>query len=686
VLNLFNSQKLSFNKIKFSKGKSLFVIIPIALMVAIIVIAASTATNLINVAHSSIFSPIASQNEIIELNKSDSQNMRQIFENEGASTGYTSTDNSLVYAVDNVEKVSLLQELPIATIKTPDLFDGKTVRITGLAGLAPEYASLYTASSFIYTENVPIPIILNANDFYTVYEDWQGKTEISVDFSQSGPMNGLGTGQNPGAGIESAVSNIAAQNPIKTSAIQYNRNDLLGKTITINFGGLDDISDIKQESTETGYKYVQKTTEEINTESTTRQTAISKYWDYTKISTPISFKFIVVGISEGTDKTKAYIPENFASKLLQEYLTNETLARSGTAIASSEQNATYLGLVFDGVSIQNDSTSTIYANIRNQVSNQVSSQISDVNQQIDTQNQQIANSNAQNSNIYRQFRNQLDSASAELNRPPGGERGAGGGFHVFSLPSMNTISSVSKLSADSVKITYPGQAVTYTIPGLVYSKNRTSNEITGEYTAFDFTKTLPLQSTTMLIKITSVNEREAVVAGLNAKGFRYQDYSQYKQYEKLESSLNTILTLGSIIFMVVTALFILINMAKFVSEGRKEIGIFRAIGATKGDIRLLFMTQSFQYIVLSIIGGVVFGMLAVLASSGLMATQAKSFINSAVGSSVIINSTLTNVDFMGFDLKTILLYSAILIVVTLIVALIPSSQAAKVSPVEAIRN
>jgi putative ABC transport system permease protein len=190
----------------------------------------------------------------------------------------------------------------------------------------------------------------------------------------------------------------------------------------------------------------------------------------------------------------------------------------------------------------------------------------------------------------------------------------------------------------------------------------------------------------MLIKISSVDAREGVVSGLNSKGFRYQDYSQYKQYEKLESSLSTILGIGSIVFMVVTALFILINMAKFVSEGRKEIGIFRAIGATKGDIRLLFMTQSFQYIVLAIIGGIVFGVLGVIATSGIMATQAKTFINTAVGSSVIINTTLSNTDFMGFDFQTILLYALALIVITLIVALIPSSQAARVSPVEAIRN
>ena len=59
-MNIFQALKLAFKKIKFNKGKSLFVIIPIALMVAIIVLASSEAISLINVAHNSIFSPIQS--------------------------------------------------------------------------------------------------------------------------------------------------------------------------------------------------------------------------------------------------------------------------------------------------------------------------------------------------------------------------------------------------------------------------------------------------------------------------------------------------------------------------------------------------------------------------------------------------------------------------------------------------
>jgi ABC-type antimicrobial peptide transport system permease subunit len=666
MINFFQAQRLSLKKIRFNKGKSLFVIVPISLMFGIIVIAASEAKNLIQVAHNSIFSPIQSQNEVVEVNKSSAMNLRQAL-SETSTDGYTSTDNGIVSAISNVEKVSLISELPLENVKTDNIFADKTVYITSLAGLDNEYAQLYTTSNFTYTEGQPIPIILNANDFAEVYEDWQGKTEISVDFTK--------------ATDPSQTSALESQSPVKTKAISYNRADLLGKTITISFGGLDAISDISQESTTTGYKYTQKTAEAIAKEVATRKTALEKYWNYDKISTPLTYTFVIAGISEGTDKTKAYIPSAFATKLLQDYLQNEISARNTTAIPLADQNATYTGLVYDGVNLQTDTTSTIFAGIRNQVTSQVGTQIDSVNSQIDQQNQQIATINNQNQAIYSQIKKNVSSST-------GGEGGRGpGGMTPPNIPRFKSVtSSISKLSTSTIKISYSGAAASYSIPGLVYSKNRTTSEVAGEYVSFDFTKAISLPSKSILIKINSIANRDQVVTDLNAKGYSYQDYSQYKQYDKLESYLYLILNIASIIFMAVTALFILINMAKFVSEGRKEIGIFRAIGATKSDIGLIFILQSLSYILLSLIFGAALGVGAVLGLSQLMVGQAQSFINTAVGSTVILNSGITQANFLNFDYQMVLIYAGCLILITLIVSLIPSSQAARVSPVEAIRN
>ena len=235
MINIIQASKLGFKKIKFAKGKSLFVIIPISLMFGIIVFASSEALNLINVAHNSIFSPIQSQNEIIELSKSASMSPRDLF-SDSSSSSYSSTDNTLISSIDNVEEVSLINELPIDRIQTSDLFDGKTISISSLSGLDSEFAKLYTSESFEYTDNVAIPIILNANDFNYEYVDWGGQTEISVDYTRT-----MGAGD--GGGSDTADT-IIAQSPIKMTALSYDRDELIGKTITITFGGLDDISNI----------------------------------------------------------------------------------------------------------------------------------------------------------------------------------------------------------------------------------------------------------------------------------------------------------------------------------------------------------------------------------------------------------------------------------------------------------
>jgi ABC-type antimicrobial peptide transport system permease subunit len=657
MINIIQASKLTLKKIKFSKGKSLFVIIPIALMFGIIVFADSEALNLINVAHNSIFSPIQSQNEIIELNKTVTG--RDMF-SDSASTNYSLTDNTMISSISNIEQVSLIKELPIDIIKTNDLFTDKTVEISSLAGLDSKYAQLYTSQSFEYTDNADIPIILNANDFNEIFVDWGDKTEISVDYTSTATPEESDT--------------LAAQSPVKSKAISYSRDELIGKKITVTFGGLDTISNVKQESTTTGYKYTQKTETELATEMEARKTSISKYWDYTKVSTPVTYTFIVAGISEGTDKTKAYVPEAFAEKLMKEYLAISVNARNTTAIASTEQNATYTGLVYDGVTLGTDTTSTLFAGLRNQINNQVTGQINTINSQIDSQNAAINSANSTNRANFEAMKNFVP-----------GQGGPGGARPSASFRSIT--STVSKISTSSIKVSYSGMATSYNIPGLVFSKDRTTSEITGEYTGFTTAAVnVPLPSKTILIKINDLTNRDQIITDLNAKGYNYQDYSQYKQFDKLESYMYLILNIGSIIFMVVTALFILINMAKFVSEGKKEIGIFRAIGATKGDIRLIFILQTLAYILISLVMGAILGVVSLFVASSIMVTSAQSFITSAVGTTIVLSQQISQSNFLSLDYRMIFIYSGVLLLVTLIVSLIPSSQAAKVSPVEAIRN
>lgn len=667
MINIFQAQKLGLRKIKFSLGKSLFLIIPIALMVGLIVFASSESESLINVARTSIFSPIESQNEVIEITKSSAISIG-LNSLSSSDVGFTEADVTTINSIDHVEKASLIEELPINQIKTSDVLEGKTINIANLYGLDEEYAGIYTNKSFKYVEGEPVPIILNTNDFYEISQDWQNQTSITINIARDPTQNQDDTS-------ESTMS----QSPIKANSIEYDRDAIIGKEITIRFGGLSEISNYSYETSMGGIVYTLRTDEEIQTKNIEREEAISKYWDYSKISTPIEYKFIVVGISEGEDKTKTFIPNEFADKLLKEYLNNEIAARNTEAIAVSDMNSTYIGLVYDGVSLKDDSESIIFASMRKNVNAQISDQFNELNETIEDQNARIAEANDANKQALKEL-------EADVNAQiPDGPGGGGGGRH-FTMPSLVSVGAIDTLDAGNVNISYPDMGNNYSIPGLVYEKNVDTSELVGEYVSFDITQSIPLDSNSIIVKIDSINNRETVVADINSKGFSFQDYSKYKQFQLIEDYLKTGVEIISIVFMIITALFILINMAKFVSEARREIGIFRAMGATKGDIRIIFILQSFLYSLLSIVAGLVLGGLIVYGMSNVIALYAQEIIGKTIGETILLNNVLESVDFLNINYYTIAIYSGVLLLVTLIVSLIPSGIAAKVSPVEAIRN
>ena len=116
----------------------------------------------------------------------------------------------------------------------------------------------------------------------------------------------------------------------KTEALEYSKDALIGKTFTISFGGLDKISDYTTSiDRDTRTMTITKLTDdEYNKKIEERKTAISKYWDYDKISTPITYTFVIAGIDENESSTNNYIPESFANVLMNAYLTNEINANS----------------------------------------------------------------------------------------------------------------------------------------------------------------------------------------------------------------------------------------------------------------------------------------------------------------------------------------------------------------------
>ena len=144
--------------------------------------------------------------------------------------------------------------------------------------------------------------------------------------------------------------------------------------------------------------------------------------------------------------------------------------------------------------------------------------------------------------------------------------------------------------------------------------------------------------------------------------------------EQLEGMFNEMLSTFSIALSVISGIslfvaliMILVVLYMSVSERTREIGILKSIGARKKDIKLIFSTESFLIGILSGITGIVLS----LAVGGIL--------------TLVLNAVL------GFaPIKMLWYYFAIAIglsvTISVVAGLYPSSKAAKLDPVEALRH
>ncbi|MEE9360966.1 MAG: ABC transporter permease [Cellulophaga sp.] len=135
-----------------------------------------------------------------------------------------------------------------------------------------------------------------------------------------------------------------------------------------------------------------------------------------------------------------------------------------------------------------------------------------------------------------------------------------------------------------------------------------------------------------------------------------------KQQQKTKQIFNIVLSIIAGISLLIGGIGIMNIMLASVLERTKEIGIMRAIGATKQDIILQFLSES---VLISIGGGIAGIALGIIASYGL---------EIATGIETIIS------------LNSILLSFFVATLIGLVFGVLPAKSAANKNPIEAIRH
>ncbi len=178
---------------------------------------------------------------------------------------------------------------------------------------------------------------------------------------------------------------------------------------------------------------------------------------------------------------------------------------------------------------------------------------------------------------------------------------------------------------------------------------------------------LDLKPTVINVYAKEKNDVDEIKKELREKGFG--DSQVAEMLEQVMNYLNiaTLILAGIAgISLVVSGIMILVVLYISVVERTKEIGILRAVGARKKDVRRIFFTESallgFFSGTLGVIGAVIFAFIG----------------NNYIEKAFDVRIINTNIKFIIFGIL-------VSVIVSIIAGLMPSSKASKLDPMESLR-
>ncbi|MFH2050284.1 MAG: FtsX-like permease family protein [bacterium] len=168
-----------------------------------------------------------------------------------------------------------------------------------------------------------------------------------------------------------------------------------------------------------------------------------------------------------------------------------------------------------------------------------------------------------------------------------------------------------------------------------------------------------------------------VIEAIEKMGFRaFSFVEQFEEIQKFFFYFNMGLGLVGLIALITASLSIINTMVMSIMERRREIGVLKSLGADEKDIRLLFLVESGLIGSIGAVLGIIFGWLITRLASVIAKTyMAKEGIEE-----------IDALEFFDFPVWLILVAFMFGLLVSLAAGLYPASRAARVNPVEALRN
>jgi putative ABC transport system permease protein len=174
------------------------------------------------------------------------------------------------------------------------------------------------------------------------------------------------------------------------------------------------------------------------------------------------------------------------------------------------------------------------------------------------------------------------------------------------------------------------------------------------------------------LKTQNTSQVDTVAKAIKELGFSAVTPAQIlAQINKTFKVIQIVLAAFGVIALIVAAIGIINTLIMAIYERTREIGVMKAVGATRGAIRALFTVEGG---VLGFLGGVVGVLLAVIFGQALNFIAARTFLSSYPGFTISV-----------FSPWLLLGVIALTTAIALIAGLAPANRAAKLDPVDSLR-